>query len=116
MRVYNGITVIYTWKIKSYFQNMRLEDDKIEFLKRTIQLAIPEAKVYLFGSRTDDAAKGGDIDILVLAQEKCTLSQKIDIRVGFVERFGEQKLDIVSFTHNDTDPFKTIALSTAVQL
>jgi predicted nucleotidyltransferase len=45
---------------------MRLDSSIIQFFKQTIKEEIPGARVYLFGSRTNDDAHGGDIDILVL--------------------------------------------------
>jgi len=39
---------------------MRLEQEKAQFLKNEIQKVLPEAQVYLFGSRADEK-KGGVI-------------------------------------------------------
>ena len=74
------------------------------------------ADVYLFGSRTDDLAKGGDIDILLLSESKVVLDEKIDFIASFFEKFGEQKIDVVAYSYQEIDTFKTIAQSTAVRL
>ncbi|TAK30242.1 MAG: nucleotidyltransferase domain-containing protein [Saprospiraceae bacterium] len=95
---------------------MRLDQEKAVFLKNNIQGMKPGAQVMLFGSRTDDQKKGGDIDILVLSQSKLSLSELLKIQVAFWKKFGEQKLDIVSFTFQEKDTFKEIALSDAIEL
>ena len=92
---------------------MRLSSEKVRFLHSAIKHIRPNADVYLFGSRTDDEKKGGDIDILVIDKVALTLSEKLDITVAFNELFGIQKLDIVSYTPECTEPFKKVALSTA---
>jgi predicted nucleotidyltransferase len=69
-----------------------------------------EAEVYLFGSRVDDDKKGGDIDIMVLSNKKLSWKEKSIIRWHFFEKFGEQKLDIISFGFEEENPFKQIVL------
>jgi predicted nucleotidyltransferase len=50
--------------------------------------------VYLFGSRTNDNKKGGDIDLAVRSN-RIGLKEKIDIKLKFFEEFGEQKIDLI---------------------
>lgn len=95
---------------------MRLSQEKAQFLKNQIQKYLPEAKVYLFGSRVSDSKKGGDIDILILGDRVLNWKEKGDIKNIFWQHFGLQKLDIVSFTHEDQTPFKKITLFDAVLL
>ena len=52
------------------------------------------ASVYLFGSRTDDQKKGGDIDIAILSK-LVNLKEKLEIKYNFYQVFGEQKLDLL---------------------
>jgi predicted nucleotidyltransferase len=54
------------------------------------------AKVWLFGSRTDDSKKGGDIDIAILSENSNKdVMQEIQVRRFICDRIGEQKIDIV---------------------
>ena len=60
---------------------MRLSPDIASFLKQSIHETIPGSTVYLFGSRTDNNAKGGDIDLLILTEE--LVAKNIGICAGF---------------------------------
>lgn len=77
---------------------MRLKAYQIGIIRRSvIELAGQEAQVTLFGSRTDDAARGGDIDLLVEVpypvDEPAWLSARISGRISY--RLGGQKVDVV---------------------
>jgi predicted nucleotidyltransferase len=55
---------------------------------------IRQPKSWLFGSRTDDNKKGGDIDIGILSS-KVDVMEKIEIRQKICDKIGEQKIDLV---------------------
>ncbi len=76
----------------------------------------PDAKVYLFGSRVRDDLKGGDIDILILSNPKLNWDEKHEIRMDFYSKFGEQKIDLLSFTYNEDHPMRRIAIKEGVLL
>jgi len=95
---------------------MRLAIEKIDNLKNSIISILPNAKVYLFGSRVDDTKKGGDIDILILGKRRLDYREKAKVERAFFEKFGEQKLDLISFEYNCDNAFKEIALEKAIQL
>ncbi len=95
---------------------MRIGQEIVEFLKREIKRIAPQAKVLLFGSRTDDQKKGGDIDILILSDRKLSFNELSKVRIKFYEKFGEQKIELVNFTFDEKDSFKEIALNSAVEL
>ena len=86
--------------------------------KKTICDAIhgfdPEARIFLFGSRADDAKRGGDIDIIVLSK---TLSpaHKLKIKASIFGTLDEQKIDIV-ISNNQTDAFVKLILRDAIPL
>ncbi len=77
----------------------------------------PDAAVYLFGSRTRDDLKGGDIDLLVISG-KIDFSAKLDLLVGIKGRIGDRKIDlkIVSPADLDSDPFVQSVLPSAIRL
>ena len=95
---------------------MRISTTEHQFIKNYWQSNFPKATIYLFGSRADDAKKGGDIDLLVLNDEKITLSQKIKFLASFIKEIDERKIDIVTYTYTEDVPFKRIALENAIQL
>jgi len=84
------------------FRFMRLTKKEIQVIRKHVLQADPHAKIYLFGSRTNDQAKGGDIDLLVIS-DKIGFSEKTKIRVGIFSEIEEQKLDlVVKKDFNDT--------------
>jgi len=95
---------------------MRLSLEKINLLKFTILSILPNATIYLFGSRLDDTKRGGDIDILILGDRKLNFIEKGQIEKIFFINFGEQKLDLVSFEYNSENSFKEVALMEAIKL
>lgn len=54
-------------------------------------------RIYLFGSRTDDSKKGGDIDLLIRNNDESalTLEAKIHYLAELKKILGNQKIDIV---------------------
>lgn len=95
---------------------MRLSNQVIQYIKTQLKRIEPESQVYIFGSRADDSAKGGDIDILWLTKEVMPKRKIRMFRIGFYKKFGWQKIDVVNFTFNQNDVFKDIALNQAVEL
>ncbi len=95
---------------------MRISNEIKFFLKDNFGKLIPEAKLYLFGSRVDDSLKGGDIDILVLSNEYIDKNKIRKIRIDFFRKFGWQKIDIVNFKFNDDNVFKRLVENTAIEL
>ncbi len=73
---------------------MRLSSKEISAIKNNILRFDKNAKIYLFGSRTNDKAKGGDIDVLVIS-DKIGFNEKTKIRTEIFKEIEEQKLDLV---------------------
>jgi predicted nucleotidyltransferase len=95
---------------------MRLSQPIYSSIKNRIQQSIPDADVFLFGSRVNDFGKGGDIDLLLLTDERLPLVFMNRIRRLILNDIGEQKIDLVNFKKTDNHPFKSLALETAVRL
>ena len=55
------------------------------------------AEVYLFGSRTDDARRGGDIDLYIEAPMSATeaVRSRIAVLGHLYDRIGERKIDLL---------------------
>ncbi len=92
---------------------MRLRPEIKAFIKESAKKLFPEAEIYLFGSRVDDNALGGDIDLLILSEKK--IEQKLirSFRINFYKRFGWQKIDVVNFTKAEKTTFKQLILTNA---
>ena len=75
---------------------MRLAENEREAIREAIHEADAEASIFLFGSRIDDTAKGGDIDLLVLSR-RITLIAKLGILAQLHQKLGERKIDIAVY-------------------
>lgn len=93
---------------------MRLEPEQREAIVTTIRSYDPESAVYLFGSRVDDGARGGDIDLLVISR-RITREQLIDVKLDLYDRLGEQKIDLL-VTDAPRTAFERLAKSEGVAL
>ena len=95
---------------------MRLNPEIANYLKQLIHDKIPGSTIYLFGSRVDDMARGGDIDVMILTAEPTEKSILRKIRIAFIKKFGWRKIDIVNFTHSDESIFRKLIESNCIQL
>jgi len=93
---------------------MRLTEQQVDIIKSEILKYDSKAEIYLFGSRVDDGAKGGDIDLLVLSKE-ISFEHKIKILAQFMIKMGEQKIDLV-IAADESKPFTQIALDEGILL
>jgi len=73
---------------------MRITEHEKDTIIEAVKNIDPDAKIWLFGSRTDDLKKGGDIDIGILSS-KVEVMEEIKIRQNICDRIGEQKIDLV---------------------
>jgi len=93
---------------------MRLANEEQLAIRDTIRQADADAQIYLFGSRVDDAAKGGDIDLLVLSK-RINLMKKLDILAQLHSKLGERKIDIAVYP-DTTRPFPRMVMQEGVRL
>ena len=73
---------------------MRLTETERNTIRQIVRKYDPTAQVRLYGSRVDNAAKGGDIDLLIIS-DLITASELSAIRWELWERLGEQKIDLI---------------------
>jgi uncharacterized protein len=94
--------------------NMRITEKERAEITQSVTRRDPSASIYLFGSRANDSARGGDIDLLVLSR-KIDLWERLDILADLHRHLGEQKIDLVVYP-DLSQPFARIAASEGVLL
>ncbi len=93
---------------------MRLANEEQSAISNAIRQVDAAASIYLFGSRTDDTAKGGDIDLLVLSK-KIDLMAKLEILAQLHQKLGDRKIDIAIYP-DATRPFPRLVMHEAILL
>ena len=93
---------------------MRLAENEKSAIRAAIREVDSDASIYLFGSRADDAAKGGDIDLLVLSK-RITLMLKLSILAQLHQKLGDRKIDIAVYP-DDSRPFPRMVMQEGVRL
>ncbi|MDR2116695.1 MAG: nucleotidyltransferase domain-containing protein [Planctomycetaceae bacterium] len=93
---------------------MRITETEKQVMIEAVKKADTDAVLWLFGSRTDDMKKGGDIDIAILSP-KIDLMKKIQIRRDILDKIGEQKIDII-VSNNGLEPFFRLAQETGIRI
>ncbi|QXP84038.1 nucleotidyltransferase domain-containing protein [Methylococcus sp. Mc7] len=78
---------------------MRLTDVQTAILKRVAaEVFGPQARLYLFGSHTDDSLRGGDIDLYVTGLSG-TLDELLNAKLHFLvkakRQLGDRRIDLV---------------------
>jgi len=105
---------------------MRLSTYQIHAIRQAATFAFGQGtSVWLFGSRVDDAKKGGDIDLLVrpqshsasdAAEGEQVFMQKIKMLTLLEQHLGERKVDLVVEQPQDTRPIVEVAHKTGIKL
>ena len=98
---------------------MRLTAAEIAAIKQTAaEVFGPAVAVRLFGSRVDDAKRGGDIDLyLEVEPAQATFRNECAFRHLLEDRIGEQKIDVVLHPRGRSPaPIAEIARETGVAL
>ena len=99
---------------------MRLRDKDRQAIKAAAREVFGESVIVrLFGSRVDDARKGGDIDLHVETDPTPGGPTKLQSRFWSLlqERLGEQKIDVIVTERGlPTSPIERIAYSEGVCL
>ncbi len=77
---------------------MRLQPEQAKTIKDTVERLVgPSSRVWLFGSRVNEALRGGDIDLLVETDEIVPNRVKTlcKIKGALVMALGDRKLDVL---------------------
>lgn len=95
---------------------MRLSSSQIEAIKQQAEHFFgAEAKVWLFGSRVDDTAKGGDIDLYVETDAAEVVLPAARARGELADRLGRH-VDLVVNNHTKDEPIFHIAKTQGVRI
>lgn len=96
---------------------MRLTVPQIRTVLDVVRQEAGEAaRVVLYGSRTDDTRRGGDIDLLIESQPPLGLWQRAKIKT-LLENALKIPVDIIAkSTEAEPTPFQAIALTTGYPL
>lgn len=77
---------------------MRLRKNQQQTIRETVrEIFGPDAAVYVFGSRVDDSARGGDIDLLIRLEKPQVETERKILRVvaRLQIRLGDQPIDVL---------------------
>ncbi|HFD78958.1 MAG TPA: nucleotidyltransferase domain-containing protein [Gammaproteobacteria bacterium] len=99
---------------------MRLSQQAQTIIRDTVEEIFgPDARVILFGSRTDDTARGGDIDLLVQLDSPDADRQRKALKLvaRLQMRLGDQPIDVLVLDPDTRRlPVHEEALSSGVRL
>ena len=94
---------------------MRLNDNEITSIKLVTNSVFGEnTQVILFGSRTEDNKKGGDIDLFIKCGKTISRDELYQMKLKFLvqlkKRIGDQRIDIIiDGGQVNNSIFKTVA-------
>ncbi|MFY0665489.1 MAG: nucleotidyltransferase domain-containing protein [Natronospirillum sp.] len=87
---------------------MRLSDEQRQILVHTVHRIMGnESELWLFGSRANDTALGGDIDLYIETPPIADpVQRRIELKLALYDQMGEQKIDVVH--HMTSEPLLPI--------
>jgi predicted nucleotidyltransferase len=93
---------------------MRLTSNQVALITDIIRDISPqETQIRLFGSRLNDHAKRGDVDLLLQTPQTLTLMQRAQIK-NALETQLNLPVDLITISNDDIlTPFAKIALETS---
>ncbi|WP_157267758.1 nucleotidyltransferase domain-containing protein [Azohydromonas aeria] len=99
---------------------MRLSPAERQTIRQVVdRLTGGRGRVWLFGSRIDDAARGGDIDLLIECPEPVEHPARLMASIGahLEMALGERRIDVLLQAPNlQQFPVHRVARETGVQL
>ncbi len=96
---------------------MRLTKYEQKAIKQLFIDVFGDGEIYLFGSRTDDNKRGGDIDLYLCPTMPCddVYEKKIAFLVNLEVAIGEQKIDAI-MARDASRPIEQVAIRDGIQL
>jgi predicted nucleotidyltransferase len=96
---------------------MRLTPAQTDVILRTVDAVTGGlAQVYLFGSRLDDSARGGDVDLLLEADAPLGVLRRARIKMVLEEQL-RLPVDVIEHVRGvDPSAFQALARAKAVRL
>ncbi len=73
---------------------MRLKKEEIKAIQEAFDRVYESGELILFGSRLDDKAKGGDVDLFIRSSQR----KKLDFLVELSKRIDYYRFDVVEST------------------
>jgi predicted nucleotidyltransferase len=99
-------------RLSEYEKEVIVSSAKENFGKNT--------RVILFGSRTNDASRGGDIDLFIqpdiYTSPEEMLKKKVNMLLEMEQKLGEQKIDIIIQQINDKRTIVKTAKKTGIAI
>ncbi len=96
---------------------MRLKTEQITTIVKTVHSVTQQAtQIRLFGSRLDDLAKGGDVDLLIETPQLLGLLQKAQLKNLLESRLNLPVDLLIVQTGQKLTPFQQIAFEKSVLL
>ncbi len=96
---------------------MRLDASQIEIILNIVsEHAGSDSRVSVYGSRLDDSAKGGDIDLFIETASPMPRLEQARMLAALEDGLGLPVDILVKSVHDPDTPFETMARSRAVAL
>lgn len=96
---------------------MRLIKEQIRIIAEVVsRIAGEKAEVSLFGSRVNDQAKGGDVDMLIEVNQRLSRLDRGRIKMELEQALGLPVDILVHVRDTERTPFQTIAHAHAIRL
>ena len=93
---------------------MRLTPAEVAAIREEVQRLDPSAEIYLFGSRTDDTARGGDVD-LSLRSAAIGYEDALRLRIRIQARLAGRRVDLLVNAAED-HPLTAVVAETGIRL
>lgn len=88
---------------------MRILPEERKAIVDAVHACDRKARIFLFGSRINDRAKGGDIDLLIVSNVLST-NEIPDVERQVFDRMEEQKIDFVFTSPNLENRFARLIM------